>query len=229
MHLLCALLLGSGFCAPIFSQIENDSIPWGSKYLEDQFYLGITYNFLLERPDQVSQRNLSYGLQMGFVKDIPIKRDRTVALGIGLGYSVNSYYSNLRATESAGGITYDIPGEDEVFRRSKIEAHQIEMPLEFRWRSSTVDSYKFWRVYSGLRLAYVFSGTSRFVTEGEKISFQNSDIRKLQYGLTLSFGYNTFNLHIYYALNPLLEDNVTLDGTDISMRPLSIGLIFYIL
>jgi hypothetical protein len=25
----------------------------------------------------------------------------------------------------------------------------VEVPLEFRWRSSTFESYKFWRIYGG--------------------------------------------------------------------------------
>ncbi|MEM9143758.1 MAG: porin family protein [Bacteroidota bacterium] len=212
-----------------FSQTQQDSVPWNSKYVEDQFYMGLTYNFLLNRPDQVSQRNLSYGLQGGFIKDIPLNRDRTVALGMGVGYAVNSYYSNLRATESGSGITYDIPNETDVFRRSKLETHLVEVPLELRWRNSTVSSYKFWRVYAGLRLGYVFSGRSKFVTEQETVSFQNSDIREFQYGLTFNFGYNTFNLHFYYALNPLLNDQAVLHDSGIALRPLRVGLIFYIL
>ena len=42
------------------------------KYLEDQFYLGVTYNFLMDLPEEAEQRNLSYGLQGGFIKDIPL-------------------------------------------------------------------------------------------------------------------------------------------------------------
>ncbi len=201
-----------------------------TKYLEDQFYLGLTYNILLDQPPGVSQRNLSYGLQGGFIRDIPINKERNVGFGIGLGYALNSYYTNLVAVETDSDIIYSIIGRGESFRRSKLETHILEMPIEFRWRTSNAVSHKFWRVYGGLKLGYVFSGRSKLVTDTDKIAFQNEDIREFQYGIILSAGYNTFNFHVYLGLQDLLEkDVVTVDNVPIQFAPLHIGLIFYIL
>lgn len=211
------------------AQVYSDSTLQDTKYLEDQFYIGVTYNFLLNMPDEISQRNLSYGMQAGFIRDIPINENRTIAFGIGLGYGVYSYYSNLLVTETMNGFVYSVLENDNDFKRNKIETHMIEMPLEFRFRNSNGSSYKFWRIYTGFKLGYVVGGRSKFVSDEEKISFYNSDVRKFQYGLTFNFGYNSFNLHAYYALNNLFNDGVTLNGSDINMKPLRIGLIFYIL
>ncbi|MEM9647554.1 MAG: porin family protein [Bacteroidota bacterium] len=201
-----------------------------NKYLEDQFYIGLGFNFLLNRPSDVAQRNLSYNLQLGFIKDIPLNRDRNFGLGLGFGYAVNSYYTNLVALNEANTVTYEVRSTDD-FTRSKIETHTVEFPLELRWRTSTPEDYKFWRIYAGGKVGYVFSGRSRLVTEENGTqSFSNDDIQKLQYGLTVSFGYNTWNINAYYALNPLLEDEVTLNGNEaIDARVLRIGVIFYIL
>lgn len=200
------------------------------RYLEDQFYLGITYNSTLERPQDVSQRSLSYGLQVGFIKDIPINRKRTFALGLGVGYGLNSYYSNLVATSSNGTTVYDLTNDIEGFRRSKVETHNLEFPIEIRWRNSTPSDYKFWRVYPGIRLGYTFSSRSKLVTDAGKDSFQNDDLRSFQYGAMFNIGYNTFNLHVYYGLNSLFNDGVrTIEGEDVGMKPLRVGLIFYIL
>jgi len=211
------------------SQVSKDSTIQDTKYLEDQFYIGITYNFLLNKPDAVKQRSLSYGIQAGFIKDIPLNSRRTTALGIGLGYGVYSYYSNLRANETDVSFDYFILDDENAFIRSKVETHMLEMPLELRWRNSNALSHKFWRIYTGLKLAYVVGGRSKFVGENNKDSFYNTDIRPFQYGLTFNFGYNTFNFHAYYALNNLFNDEVTLDGTVIKMKPLRLGLVFYIL
>lgn len=218
-----------GLLVSAYSQVDQNVLAGDSDYLEDQFYIGITYNFLLKKPVDVSQRNLSYGLQAGFIKDIPVNADRTIAFGIGIGYNVNSYYSNLRAMESGNDVVYDILDGDTDFKRNKVETHLIEVPLEFRWRNSTAASYKFWRVYTGLRFGYVVGGRSKFVSDSADFSFYNDDIRQFQYGLTFNFGYNTFNIHLYYALNDLFNDDVLVNGAEISMRPLRIGLIFYIL
>ncbi len=229
MRCLVLFYIFFGFLVSCYAQVVQDTFAGNTDYLEDQFYIGITYNFLLKKPVDVSQRNLSYGLQAGFIKDIPVNADRTVALGIGIGYNVNSYYSNLRAMESGDDVVYDILDGDTDFKRNKVETHLIEVPLEFRWRNSTAASYKFWRVYTGLRFGYVVGGRSKFVSDSADFSFYNDDIRQFQYGLTFNFGYNTFNIHLYYALNDLFNDNVLVNGTEISMRPLRIGLIFYIL
>lgn len=184
---------------------------------------------MLNKPDNVTQRNLSYGLQMGLIKDIALNRDRTIALGFGLGYAVNSYYSNLVASETGNAINYSVMPSNDDFKRNKLETHMIEVPFEFRWRNSTASDYKFWRIYAGLKLGYVVGGRSKFVSLEDKQSFYNTDIQKFHYGLTFNFGYNTFNIHVYYSLNNLFNDSVVVNTEDITMKPLRIGLIFYIL
>ncbi len=207
-----------------------DSTGLDPNYLEDQFYVGLTYNFVLNKPEGVTQRSLSYGLMGGFIKDIPLNSRRNVAIGIGLGYAVNSYYTNLRASESETGYSYSILESNSSFKRNKLETHLIEMPLEFRWRNSTAATFKFWRIYTGLKLGYVVGSRSKLVTDNFKDSFYNTDSRNFRYGLMLNFGYNTFNIHAYYALNNLFEDGtLTQDGQNIEFTPLRIGLIFYIL
>ena len=213
----------------VYAQRSQELNKSDSKYLEDQFYLGITYNFLLDKPTDFTQRNLSYGLQGGIIKDIPLNSARTFALGVGLGYAVNSYYSNMVASESLDGVLYDKATEAANVKRSKIENHLVEFPLEFRWRDSTLEEYKFWRVYTGIKLGYVFGSRSKLVTEADKTSFINPDIRNFHYGLMFNFGYNTFNVHIYYALNNLFEDGAIFEEEDLKLKPLRVGLIFYIL
>jgi len=199
-------------------------------YLEDQFYVGITYNFILNKPEPITQRNLSYGLDVGFIKDIPLNSNRNVAIGVGLGYAVNSYYTNLLVEEVDSQFGYSTLLSETDSKRNKLETHLLEFPVEFRWRTSTPEDYKFWRIYTGLKFSYLLGGRSKRVGDLGKQSFYNTDLRNLQYGLTLNFGYNTFNVHVYYALNNLFEDNLTLTtGEELNFIPLRIGLIFFIL
>lgn len=217
----------------INSQISQDSSAINSRYFEDQFYLGITYNFLLNQPVGVNQQSLSYGLQGGYIKDIPLNYNRTIGLGIGVGLGLNSYYSNIRAAERLGEVQYTIVDDGATYKRSKIETHSVELPIEFRWRNSTAAEYKFWRVYAGIKFAYLYDTRSKFVPKDNSNigidSFSNPDALKLQYGLTFNFGYNSFNAHVYYSLTNLLDDNAVLGQEGIAMKPLRVGLIFYIL
>ncbi|MDB4293590.1 PorT family protein [Maribacter sp.] len=215
------------------AQIVEDTLTVDNKYLEDQFYIGITYNFLLSKPEDVGQQNLSYGLRTGFIKDIPLNPDRTIALGLGVGYGAYSYYSNLLATEAVGGTSYSVVATDGDFVRNKLETHMLEVPIEFRWRKSSPTEYKFWRIYTGLTLSYVAGARSKYIRKIDdatiKSSFTNTDVTKFQYGLTLNVGWNTFNIHAYYALNNLFQDSAQIDGQSIAMQPLRLGFIFYIL
>jgi hypothetical protein len=230
MRCLLFLLLAVSLSGHLLAQAPTDSVKLDRHYLEDQFYVGLTYNFVLNKPQGVTQRSLSYGLMGGFIKDIPINARRNVAIGLGLGYAVYSYYTNLRATETDTGFQYDILDSNTPFKRNKLETHLIEIPLEFRWRNSTATDYKFWRFYSGLKFGYVVGSRSKFVADTYKDSFYNTDTQNFRYGLMLNFGYNTFNIHAYYALNHLFEDGtLSADGQNVDFTPLRIGLIFYIL
>ena len=223
------LIVGLLTCCAYSQTNETSDQEDFSRYLEDQFYAGFGYNVLLGKPEGMVQRNLSYNLQFGFIKDIPLNQRRNFGIGFGAGYAVNSYYSNMVVSQNANTYLYEVMNTSD-FKRSKLETHAVEFPFELRWRTSTTEEYKFWRIYAGAKLGYVFSGRSRVVTDEGTTGFANDDIEKLQYGLMVNFGYNTWNIHVYYALNPLLKDGTALDtGESIDIRALRIGVIFYIL
>ena len=200
-----------------------------TKYLEDQFYIGITYNLLLDTPDQVSQNNLSNGIFLGYIKDMPINAKRNQAIGIGLGYNLNTYFSNLVAIEEAGVTTFEQINSSD-FKKNRLTTHILEMPIEYRWRTSTPNNHKFWRIYTGVRLGYIFANSSRFENEEVDQRFNNDGIERFQYGLHFSFGYNTWNFYTYYDLGQIFKSDVsTIEGEAINTKNLKIGLMFYIL
>ena len=215
-----------------FAQNEDrDKSELYKNYREDQFYISVTYNLLNNKPSDVSQNGFSSGFHFGFIRDMPINDRRNVAIGLGFGLSSNSYNQNISIFEVDNDFTYSIIDESEVnVSKNKFTTYLIEVPLEFRWRTSTATDYNFWRIYSGLKLGYLLYNSTKFKSEqgNEKLSNVN-DFNKLQYGLTLSVGYGTWNFHVYYGLNSIFNDAALSDGTSIDMESLKIGLIFYIL
>lgn len=199
-------------------------------YREDQFYLGITYNLLNDMPSGMSQNGFSSGFHFGFIRDFPVNERRNVAFGVGLGYSVNSINQNLLiARNNQGDLQYSILDES-MFSKNKMILHIVELPIEFRWRTSTPTEYNFWRIYTGLKLGYVFSSVAKFKGEPNDLKEKPlDDLNKLQYGFTLSAGYDQFNLHIYYALNTLFDDTAKLEDQPLDLSLIKIGLIIYIL
>ncbi len=198
-----------------------------SRYLEDQIYLGITYNVLNKRPSNITSNGFSNGIFLGYIKDIPLNANRNFGLGLGLGYGRNTYFQNLKITEVNNSTVFEpVSG---TFDRNKFSLHSLEVPVEIRWRTSTTARYKFWRIYTGLKFGYVFASNAKLKQNGTTFIQNIDEVNTFQYGLTLSLGYGTWNATMYYALNPIFSDASLLETNDaIDSRELRIGLIFYI-
>lgn len=227
------ILLSAFLCfAPVgFAQetLEYTSVV-DSLYREDQFYLGITYNLLNRKPSKVTQNSFSTGIHMGVIRDMPINKNRNKAIGIGLGLSFNSYNQNLLISESNGVTSFSVLDEDVTsYTKNKFYTYIVEMPIQYRWRTSTPTEYSFWRIYTGFKMGYVFANGTKYLGDPEDVNLTNSDaFTKLQYGLTLSAGYNTWNFYLYYGLNTMF-DNQTIDSDALDMSSIKVGLMFYIL
>ena len=202
-----------------------------SLYKEDQFYIGITYNMFGNRPVDLSQNGFSNGIHLGVIKDMPLNKRRNVALGLGLGYSANSFYHNLHISQDDSQVTtYDLILQSDTYTKNKFSNHLVEMPFEFRWRTSTPEEYKFWRIYTGFKLGYIFRNRVKYRGDLGDVRYTNvKGFEKFQYGFTLSFGYNTWNAYMYYALSPIFSKENQINGQTIDMNNIKIGLMFYVL
>ncbi len=226
------VLISLTYVTPLLSQSYASKVK-DSLYKEDQFYIGTTYNVLINKPSDLKQTGFSLGFHLGIIKDIPLNKQRNVAIGIGLGYSTNSYNQNLLINRDAqDDFNFSILGEEQDdFSRNKFSEHVLELPIEFRWRTSTASTYKFWRVYVGAKLGYVFNNRSKFEGDSEDFSFSDIDnYNKFQYGPTLSLGYNTWNIYAYYGLNSIFSNaRLQGEGAVLNVSTLKLGLLFYIL
>jgi hypothetical protein len=213
----------------VFSQSVPDFEAVDSLYREDQFYIGVTYNTLQNRPIGVTQNNFTPSFSIGILRDMPINKARNKAIAAGLGYSLNSYNQNLLISENNGNRQYSVIQDGTLFDKNKLTLHSIDIPIEYRWRTSVPETHKFWRIYTGLKLSYLFNTQSNY--EDSQTSYTvtgNPDINKFQYGTYLSVGYNTVNFNIYYGLNPIFK-SAELNGRAIEMNTLNFGFMFYIL
>ena len=214
-------------CSIIFAQDATVNAVSDSLYREDQFYASLNYNLLQNKPAGYNQYSFSTGLSLGFIRDFPISKNRHWALGLGLGYSYNNIKHNLIIQEDLSDVTYNVNGN---YDKNKLVLHYLEFPLEIRWRNSTPESHKFWRIYTGFKVSYLFGNKSVYKFEGnEDLIRNNSDLNKIQYGPYLSWGYNTINFYAYYGLNPLFKDTKLSNGEDLKLNNFNVGFIFYIL
>ena len=226
---ICFLIFGSF----LFAQ---NTVPDTSfvdlKYREDQFYVSVTYNLLGKKPQGVSQNGFSSGFHFGFIRDIPINEKRNVAFGLGLGISTNSYNQTLLISKNNNqGLEYSVLDKNVTsFSKNKFATYLIELPFEFRLRTSNPKDYNFWRLYSGVKAGYLIYNSSKFKSSDGDILLSNiDDFNKFQYGIIFSAGYSNINVHFYYALNDIFKNDATLDDEHIGMNAVKIGLIYYIL
>lgn len=210
------------------SQEDNSNKVIDSLYKEDQFYAAITYNVLNNVPDDLSQSGFSIGFHIGFIKDMPINKRRNLALGLGFGYSTNSFNQNLLINKEVNNFVYEIIDEDD-FSKNKFSNHLIELPIEFRWRTSTATDYNFWRIYAGFKVGYMLLNNTKYKGDLGEIKYSNiSEFNKFRYGIYLSTGYSTWNFYAYYGLKSIFK-NATIDENKLDMSDIKLGLIFYIL
>lgn len=200
-----------------------------SLYREDQFYFSFTYNILNGKDAGISQNKFSPGITAGFLRDMPVNDDRTISIAAGLGYAFHNYNYNLIVSEDGSVRNYELIAPDIGYDKNRLTLHFVELPIEFRWRTSTFESHKFWRVYTGVKLSYLFASQSKYVSTTEThVVSNNKDLTALRYGVYLATGYNTWNFTIYYGLNPIF-DSAQLNGKSIDVKTLNLGLMFYIL
>lgn len=205
--------------------IQSDSL-----YREDQFYVAFTYNRLLNKPAGISQNKFSAGFNAGFLRDMPINKRRTWAIAAGLGVSYNKYFHNLVVSKIDDVPQYNIVVSGTQYEKNKFEQILIDVPLELRWRTSTPESHKFWRIYSGVKFSYVAMGRSKYVDDTYDIEVtKNDDLSRIQVGAYLVWGYNTWNFYGYYGLTPFFQSSAKINNGTVGLNPLHLGLMFYIL
>lgn len=214
--------------------LAQDSLPRvsvDSLYREDQFYFGVNYNVPLNLPDGVVSRGLTGGIQFGILRDMPINKQRNIAVATGLGLTIDQYGQNLFIGETPNDETiFKVLDENVEYTRNRFNITTIEVPIEFRWRTSTPENYAFWRVYAGLRVGYAFWYKSTFKQpENDVTQSKIPEFNPLRLSATLSAGYSNFNLFASYSINPFFEDAKTTDGEAVDFRALKVGIIFFIL
>lgn len=200
-----------------------------SLYREDQLYVGLTYNILDNRPKDLKQNFFSPGINFGFLRDFPINKKRTVAIAPGVGFSYLGYNQNLLIQNIDGDINYSVVSST-TFDRNNLSFYAVDIPIEFRWRNSTPDNFRFFRIYTGFKYSYIFYDTSILRMSGNVTKVANNpDLVTSQMGVYLSIGYHSINFYTYYGLTNLFRSNAAVDGTPLELSTVNLGFQFYIL
>ncbi len=117
-----------------FNGLAQDTIPkisGDSHYREDQFYIGVNYNIFSATPDGVNPEGLTGGIQFGFLRDMPINKNRNIAIAIGVGMSFDQYGNNLFIDEDTeGNTTFTIIDSNIDFKSNRFKTGIIQGELQ---------------------------------------------------------------------------------------------------
>ena len=212
-----------------FSSLAQDSLQTKSaKYKEDQWYASLSFLFANESINGFRFNGISQAFSLGFIRDFPLNADSNRALGVGLGYGISNYGSNLFLVEETG-LPYEFNLIENTLLASKnrLISHFFEVPIEYRWRTSTASSYSFWRIYTGYVFRYnFFSKTRPFTGDSTRLT----EVNPFAHALKLSAGYNTWNIYIEYTLSHYFKKRIQTDmEVPLKLNSIKVGLIFYIL
>lgn len=201
-----------------------------SLYREDQFYFGFTYNLFQNKPSGISQDGFSTGLHLGFLRDMPVNKNRTMAVAVGFGFAYQAYNQNLLISKNENTYTFTRIDNDVAYKKNQFSFINFDLPIELRWRTSTPESHKFFRLYTGIKLSYMLYNNSRFIASEGNIKINNNEnFNAFQYGVYLATGYNTWNFYAYYGFNTIFKSEAKFEGRAIELSTLNLGLQFYIL
>ena len=154
---------------------------------------------------------------------MPINTARNLAFGLGLGLNYNVVYTNLQFTDNMEATTF--VSSDLINQWSSVDA---EIPLEFRWRSSTHVNYQFWRVYAGVVGYYSLSAKQRTRTALTE-SITSLSVQNFRLALRLNVGNNTWNLTYTHPIDSFFDFDKSAHNKSFSkLKTAKLGLIFYI-
>ena len=212
---------------PFLTFAQKDSLSLGDSYADDQIYFSVSYSQLYDQPTGITKSNFSYALSGGFIKDIILNKSGTIAIagGIGLGYDFFNHELKVDEINGTTVFTNDITTTKNIFK-----SYNLEFPFELRWRTSNAIKYNFWRIYTGVKFLYNLDNNFQYIdVNSNLIKYRKvSSYNKLQYGLTLSAGYDAFTMNVFYGLSPVFKNGL-LNEKVVDTKILKFGLIFYFL
>ena len=205
----------------LFSQEIDEDL-----YREDQIYINFYYNSLKNGIEELKENKFSSSINFGFIRDIPLNKSGKFALGIGLGLGFNSYNNNLKINQINNNLNFEFLDNQIEYDKNKFLSSEIQIPLEIRLRNSSINTYKFWRFYAGIKYSRLLSSKYKFDSENIKYQIDDIHLNPDKIGLTLNIGFNTWNIGLYKAIRPFFDKKNNL-STD--LEEFKVGLIFYIL
>src|SRR5690606_35830703 len=99
------------------------------------------------------------------------------------------------------------------YTKIKHNLYLLDITIVIRSRTTTILSYKFWRIYSGFRYSYLLASDSRYQGYYGNIKPSNDkNLNRSHFGAYISAGFNTWNFQAYYGVTPMYKSATNTKG-----------------
>jgi hypothetical protein len=169
----------------------------------------------------------SRGANIYYTYDIKLVNNLSFSPGIGVGIT-NYFFSERVTIKDSSQIDQmfmdKLGAEYGTLKKSKLNANYIDIPLEFRWRSSSdVNSFK---IAIGAKAGVLVSAHTKikYKEDGMKREKLTDDfeLNRFRYGVYGRIGYGSFHVFGYYSLSELFNEGKAPGGR--SIVPYMVGI-----
>ena len=221
-------------CMPfalLWSQTEKGTAETVKKASSDRLVLELNYVGASALPDSMTTKWYSRGVNFYLAYDIPLGKGGHFSFSPGIGFSSHNLFNN-RLFERDSSKLLAVPIDSSTtYKRNKLSANYLEVPLELRWRSAADKSGNRFKVGIGLRVGYLLNVHTKYygtVVNDANIQYvtkiKESKLphrNEIRFGPTLRLGYGGFNLVGFYSLTPIFKK-----GSAPEITTFSVGISF---
>lgn len=199
----------------------------GDYYREDQLFFNFSALSLLNKSEGLQRSGFSYNITTGYYRDVPINKRGSLAFAMGAAYRYYSLQLFNQPGDSQEPIVVLPDGQN--LENISLKIHSIQLPVEFRWRSSTATKYTFWRIYTGFSFNYLMVPEYKFTSNQTKQKLNARDqVRNWEYGPHLNVGYGFWNFHMFYSMTGVFDDELQMAQPWADVNYLELGISWYI-
>lgn len=192
----------------------------------------IFHDFQLKTSNNWDARGFNQGASWAITYNFPLGESSKHTVSIGAGMSYHNYFSYSRILNPYADTLQYLQCRDlENFKRFKVNANYVDIPLELRFRIK--DQFK---IGVGFKLGILVMAKTKYVgpddeanslTGGnghlvhEKLTYINN-LERYNYSATLRVGWKWVSVFAAYQLNPVFE----VGHNAPVIHPLTVGLSF---
>ena len=182
------------------------------------------HDFQLKTSDYWDARGFNQGASWYITYNFPLGESKKHTVSIGAGMTHHNYFSYSRILNPySDTLLYDQCREVENFKRFKVNANYVDIPLELRFRIK--DQVK---IGVGFKLGILVMAKTKYVGPDENgISIHEKytyikNLERYTYSATLRVGWKWVSAFAAYQFNPVFE----VGHEAPVIHPLSVGLSF---